>query len=285
MFEFLRLSPSYELARKAREEGLTAEDKKRLPGDFKQVLETYALLGNVQNILFRSWWLQRGLKVFGNPHSRPKVHKFGFLPNGKDVSPSSVAEEMDRLLSDTRRDEGLGPALLLSVPLGRRKGEVLNEIGRLLDEHLGDSAISSSPRLKLQGQRLRAKVLFNGVRLLWFKAAKPKWELWRLGAKARLSKTYSSALNPDAPRKPADVIEMTDRELMSKITYRALLKYEAMAENAARGRFPSDAPVEQVSFDYPQLAKIIRRKNVWEASEKSSLLKAFESKKARQQQI
>lgn len=285
MFEFLRLSPSYELARKAREEGLTAEEKACLPSDFRQVLDTYGLLGNVQTILFRSWWLQRGLKVFGNPHSRPRVHKFGFLPNGKDVSASAVADDMERLLSETRRDEGLGPTLLLSVPLGRRKGEVLNEIGRLLDEHLSDSANLSSPVLQLQGQRLRAKVLFDGVRLLWFKAAKPKWELWRLGAKARLSKTYSSALNPDAPRKPADVIEMTDRELMSKITYRALLKFEAIAENAARGRFPTDAKVEQVSFDYSQLARIIRRKNAWEDKEKLALLKAFQAEKHRKQAV
>lgn len=285
MFEFLRLSPSYELARKASKEGLSIEEKQTLPADFDEVLKTYALLGNVQTQIFRSWWLQRGLKAFGNPHSKPKVHQFGFLPSGVDMQPSTVMQDVDRLLTDTRRDEGLSAALLLSVPLGRRKGEVLNEIGRLLDTYADRGATTVEPKLKLVGQRLRAKVLFNGVRLLWFKAAKPKWELWRLGTKTRLSKTYSSALDVTAPRKPRDEIEITDREMMSKITYRALLKFEAIAENAARGRFPTEALCEQVPFDYPRLAKTIQRKNAWETKEKDTMKAAFEARLARQAQV
>jgi hypothetical protein len=284
MFEFLRLSPSYELARKANEEGLTADDKQKLPADFKQVLTTYALFGNVQTTLFRSWWLQRGLKAFGNPHSKPKVHQFGFLPTGVDVQPSTVMQNVDQLLTDTRRDEGLGAALLLSVPLGRRKGEVLNEIGRLLDAHADKGGAAVEPKLKLAGQRLRAKVLFNGVRLLWLKAAKPKWELWRLGTKAKVSRTYAKQLDVDAPRKVVDDDEMVSREMMSKVTYRALVKFEAIAENAARGRFPTDAPCEQVPFDYPRLAKTIQRKNTWETKEKDAMRKAFEAKLARRNQ-
>lgn len=281
MFEFLRLSPSYELARKANEEGLTAQDRQKLPADFKQVLNTYALLGNVQTILFRSWWLLNGLKAFGNPHSKPKVHKFALLPNGVDVRLDAIAADLELLLGDVRQDEGLGPALLLSVPLGRRKGEVLAEIGRLLDQYTNKGGKTTEPKLVLMGKRLRAKVLFNGVRLLWFKAAKPNWELWRLGAKARLSKTYSSVLDINGPRKVKNEIEMNDREMMSKITYRSLLKFEAIAENAARGRFPSEAPVDQSSFDYPGLAKIIRHKNAWENKEKTALLKAHEARTLR----
>ncbi|TDK63700.1 hypothetical protein [Sapientia aquatica] len=283
MFEFLRLSPSYELARKANQEGLTEDDKKLLPNDFNQVLKTYKLLGNVQRYLFRSWWLKRGLKVFGNPHSKPKVHKFGFLPHGVDVSPDLVMDDLEKILSDTRRDEGLGSTLLISVPLGRRKGEVLKEIGRLLDAQVDTSASATAPLIKLEGQRLRAKVLMNGIRLLWIKAAKPKWELWRLGAMARLSKTYSQELDPKSPRKASDKIY--DRDMMSKITYRALLKFEAVAENAARGKFPSDAPVDQVTFDYPQLAKIIQRKNMWEDQEKKRLLDAYEARLALKLQL
>ena len=165
-------------------------------------------------------------------------------------------------------------ALLLSVPLGQRKSDVLRQLSRLLDNYAEVSGTTQPPKLTLMGQRLRAKVLFNGVRLLWFKAAKPKWELWRLGAKARLSKTYSEVLDVTAPRKVKDEFEMRDREMMSKITYRALVKFEAIAENAARGRFPSEGRGEQMPFDYPALARRIRRKNLWEDKEKARLLKA-----------
>lgn len=282
-FEFLRLSPSYELARKASEEGLTAEEKKSLPSDFREVQKTYAMLGNVQTTLYRQWWLSRGLRTFGNPHKRPAVHQIAELKGGVDVSASAVLDGLDQLLSTTRRDEGLAPALLLSVPLGQRKSDVLRQFSRLLDKYAEVSGTTQPPKLKLMGQRLRAKVLFSGIRLLWFKAAKPKWELWRLGAKAGLSQTYSSVLDVAAPRKVKDEMEMHDREMMSKITYRALVKFEAIAENAARGRFPSEASVEQVPFDYPALARRIRRKNLWEDKEKARLLKAYkEEQKARQ---
>jgi hypothetical protein len=44
MFEFLRLSPSYELARKHRTRGLNQRETASLPADFDQVLKTYDLL-------------------------------------------------------------------------------------------------------------------------------------------------------------------------------------------------------------------------------------------------
>jgi hypothetical protein len=58
---------------------------------------------------------------------------------------------------------------------------------------------------------------------------------------------------------------------MTKITGRALRKYELIAENAARGRFPCAEPVEIMDFDYPALAKRIRAKNTWESKEKERL--------------
>lgn len=194
-----------------------------------------------------------------------------------------MVPSIERYLEDARRDEGLAGSILLAVPTDGRRSEVLAQVARLLDKHAGTAVPARKPLLALQGQRLRAKVLFNGIRLLWIRAARPRWELWRLGAKARLSPTYSAVLSVDAPRKVASDREMIDREMMSKITYRALIKFEATAENAARGRFPSDQEVEQVPFDYPNLAKTIQRKNAWESREKARLMKAVEARATRRQ--
>ena len=282
MFAFLRVSPSYELARKEREEGLTEEEKRGLPADFEEVRKTYALLGDVQRTLFRAWWLKRGLKAFGNPHTKPRVHEIAALENSADKSVEHLRQPLEDYLGETRRDEGLGPALLVSIPLGRRKGEILTQISRLLDRYSQiEVATAKKPTLHLRGQRLRAKSLFTGLRLLWFRAAKPKWELWRLGAQARLSETYSKVLDPTAGRRVKDVIEQTDRDMMTKITYRALNKFEAIAENAARGRFPCDEPVEKAFFDYPLIAKRIQRNNAWEKKEKERLTKLFELRQAK----
>ena len=274
MFEYLRLSPSYALARKATEQGLTADERAAVPTDFEDVLHTYGLLGDVQKVLFRAWWLKRGLKIFGNPSTKPKVHLLDSLPSGKDADIADIAAGLGNYLTDTRRSEGLNAALLVSIPLGMRRRELHRHINALLAKHtVGDDALSQKPQIKLMGRRLRKTVLVNGLRLLWFRAAKPKWEYWRLGAKARLSRTYSKQLNFNGPRKPINAIEQVIRETMTKMTYRALIKFETIAENAARGRFPCELPVQRCSFDYPRLASIIAKKNAWEKSEYERLLK------------
>lgn len=277
MFEFLRLSPSYELARVARTTGLSKEQKKSLPKDFDQVLKLYDMLGDVQSILFRAWWLKRGLKTFGNPYSKPLVHKIALLGTGNDVVVDDVFDSLNRFLTDTRRDEGLAASMLVSIPAGGRKSDVLRQIRKLLDEQEAVQVEneSSKPKLKLAGQRLHAKALFVGLRLMWFKAAKPKWENWRLGAKARVSVSYSPELDPSGPKKTVSAIEQDDRIIMGKITSRAVRRFENIIENAARGVFPSDKPVEASTFNYGEIAKRIQRKNRWEAAEKDRLSKLF----------
>lgn len=273
MFEFLRLSPSYELARVHRTTGLSKEQKKTLPTDFKQVLATYDRLGDVRTALFRGWWLNRGLPAFGNPYSKPIVHKIASLRPNQDVMLVDVSDELNQFLIDTRSDEGLTESLLVSIPLGGSRSDVLKQINKLLEQNppIKVKPINPTNQLKLMGQRLHANVLLKGVRLLWLKAAKPKWENWRLGAYTKLSPSYASVLNYEGPKKTASAIEQDDRIVMGKITSRALKRFEHIAENAARGKFPCDKPCECSPFDYAALAKRIKQTLRWEKTEKARL--------------
>lgn len=273
MFEFLRLSPSYELARVARTTGLSQPQKDNLPSDFDRVLNLYDLLGDVQSILFRAWWLRRGLKAFGNPYTKPTAHKVARLAAEQDVGIDDLRDDLNLFLADTRRAEGLSASMLVSIPLGGRRADILNQVKKLLDENAISEQDEASKKSKIQllGQRMHVNAIFKGVKLLWFKAAKPKWENWRLGAHAKLSESYSSVLDSHAPKKSATPIEQDDRIIMGKITFRAVKKFENIAENAARGDFPTDNPVECSEFDYPALAKRIQRKNRWEKAEKVRL--------------
>jgi hypothetical protein len=271
MFEYLRLSPSYELARKANQEGLSDEDKKNLPADFDKVLKTYKLLGDVQKILFRYWWVERGLRIFGNPYKKPKVHLISDIQNGKELTARDVASDLDIYLQGARTEEGLERTLLIALPVGLKKTEYKKQIEKILAE-LKDETKEAESKIRLHGQRLRAPVLFKGLRLLWFKAAKPKWAAWRLGAHSRFSDSYSKELDVTNTRRlDRESTEIYDRLMMTKITTRALKKYEAIAENAARGKFPCEDPVEQLDFNYPALAKRIKAKNKWEANAKKKL--------------
>lgn len=272
MFEFLRLSPSYELARKHRTKGLNQRETASLPADFDQVLKTYDLLGDVSTEFFRSWWLKRGLEVFGNPYKKPRVHCIGVLNAGKTIELNEMASPITSYLNNERNAEGLNASLILSVPLTLKRSEVIKQISKLITEHGGvDTEIEKKPQLKLVSKRLRPDVLHKGLRLLWIKAAKPNWELWRLGAKAELSQSYSKELDPNAPKKVKTDFEKDDRIIMSKITSRYLTKYEAIAENAARGLFPTDRPVMSAGYDYPMIAKRLQARSILIREKKSAI--------------
>ena len=269
MFEFLRVSPSYELARKARTTGLSKEEKKILPEDFEQVLKTYDLIGDVNCVLFRLWWLKCGLRVFGNPYSKPDIHEIAVLPAGSDMEVKQILSSLQSDFSDKRRDEGLTASVLVSLPLDLKTTEILRKVRKLLNAYKDkDVGAPTPPKLKLMGKRFHANPMFKGLRLLWIRAAKPNWELWRIGAKAQLSDSYSKELDPAAPRKAKDSIEIDDRITMSKITFRALHRFEHIAENAARGRFPCSDPVALSEFNYPEIAQRLLKHTKWVKSKK-----------------
>lgn len=97
MLEFLVLSPSYELARKARSNKLSKDEAKKLPADFDQVLATFDLLGDVNCILFRQWWLKRGMQVFDNPYNKPKLHEIAFIENGEPTQVEKTSQNSNQI--------------------------------------------------------------------------------------------------------------------------------------------------------------------------------------------
>ena len=162
--------------------------------------------------------------------------------------------------------------MLISLPLDLKTTEILRKVRKLLNAYKDrDVGTPSPPKIKLMSKRFHANPMFKGLRLLWFRAAKPNWELWRLGAKAQLSDSYSKVLDPTAPRKPKDVIEMDDRITMSKITFRAVHRFEHIVENAARGRFPCADSVAMSEYDYSEIAQRLLRPSKWVKNQKLKL--------------
>lgn len=270
MFEFLRLSPSYELARKHRNEGLVDEERSSLPSDFDQVLKTYDLCGDVQTMLFKEWWQAKGLKLFGKPYEPARVRRLALLKHGKKYSQTAGNATMENFLRETHPKEGLEQTLIVTIPLNLKRSVIQKQLATLLNK-LPTSNIDQEykPLIKMEYKRFRRNSLFAGLKLLWIRAAKPKLQLWRFGALAGVSKEIAPHLNYKNPRRVISDGESYDREMMTKVTSRALKKYEAIAENAARGRFPTDVPpAHQYDFNYPALAKRIQVKNAWEKKRK-----------------
>jgi hypothetical protein len=215
-------------------------------------------------VIYRDWWLKRGIRIFGYPYDKPRVQQIAVLPNGSEADVATISQLLETSYAERRRAEGLTASLIVSLPLTSKPDEVVRRVKQLLKQHKQqDLGPGQPPAIQIMGRRVLVSAYSKGLRLLWFRAAKPNWELWRLGTLAQLSDSYSKALDHRAPRKCRDSIEAQDRSIMTKITQRLLTRFELIAENAARGKFPCAEPVEMVPQNYPALAKRLKAYSDW----------------------
>ena len=107
MVEFLRISPSYELARQIRSQGLdkktqnklitqlyeaqgktlSAIDKQDVITGFQAVLATYDQFGDISTQSFDDWWQARGIYIYGTPFSKPLVKQIARIEKDEDFEP------------------------------------------------------------------------------------------------------------------------------------------------------------------------------------------------------
>lgn len=249
MLEFLRISPSYELARKARNEGLSRQDKKLLPSDFELVLKTYDEFGDVSSIRFDEWWLTKGLYIYGTKFAKPRVRLIANIEKNEDID-ANFHRALDHYFEKIRPEEGKNPALLLSIPLGINKRGILAQVSKLIDQSKIEIPIKAKKASKpLDAKRLRKDPLMKSLYLLWNKAKQPNLELWRLGVLAEVSPKNKEGLDPKLKKLSA---KTADQRIKTAIlTSRMLKKAKRIAEHAARGHYPNSSPIELPEFDWP----------------------------------
>ena len=83
---------------------------------------------------------------------------------------------------------------------------------------------------------------------------------WRLGERVKYSATFDKRIR-NKNLQPDEIKEAQVE--YGKIVYRAVKKFERMAENAARGKYPCDDKIEYQKFDYPAIQKRINAYNEW----------------------
>ena len=253
MFEYLRISPSYELARKASAGELTAVQKKMTPDDFDLVLKTYNEYGDVSKISFAYWWATKGINLYSSDYIKPQVRLIANIEKGEEYEPG-FAKALEHYFQGYRKHEGSGRALIISIPLGMPKRAILREVTKMINK-TGVTVPPKSQKAKrsLTAKRLRSAPLFIGLNLLWKKAQNPDWVNWRLGVAAKVSPTNADGLDLNAKKASAKTVDQ--RNNMTVLTSRALKKAQYIAENAARGRFPDPKPLSLPEFNYADIYK------------------------------
>ncbi len=281
--EYLALSPSYELARRYRAGTISESEKANLPKDFDRVLAVYDDLGDVQQVLFEPWWRETGIRFFGSQGSAPQVRRIGTLKLGKKCT-KSASGNLESYIADTWAEHGKQPTLIAAIPVGMQKSKVLKAVSALLDKYSEeDRILRTEPKYKLLGKRQNAKALFAYLFVVFIRSVMHKEELWRVGARAKISFSYSKSLDYKSEVERGGP-KSHERIMLAIMTSRALLRGRLIAENAARGVFPSYAPLpEAMEFDFPKLYKLISRRDKWQKAERlrmAELAKAAQADEA-----
>ena len=271
MIEFLRISPSYALAhqcvsqklnQKAREKlivklyedehgELTTKQKDHAIKDFENVLNTYAIYGDISKLRFNEWWIKTGIDLYGAEHAKPHVKQLGRIEKGEKI-PQKFYSEFESYLNHQRMIEGEPTTLFIALPLGMNKKYLLNEVSKLIDaSKVAIPVKSHKAKIPLAAKRLRSDPLIKGISLIWAKAYYPKWSLWQLGIKYGISPTYAKGM--DMNKRSFKDVEQ--RNVLNILTHRMLTKAKVIAENAARGSYPNSTSLLLPNFDYEAIYK------------------------------
>jgi hypothetical protein len=275
LLEFLRISPSYDLAKQIRthkwtnnqisqkilalykdQKGLMdAAEIKKVIFDFEQVLKTYDLYGDISGLGFEEWWKLKGIFIYGSEYDKPKVHQIARIEKNEKQE-AFFYKALDHHFKKIRPQEGEPPALILSIPLGIPKRGLLKQVSRYIDTMKVElPSKSQRAKIPMATKRLRADVYEKMIRLVWYKATYPNLAQWELAIRAKISPKLSQDL--DTNSKPTK-FNVDQRNKLNVVTSRMLTKAKLVAENTARGDFPSDKDLTLPDFDFDEIYKRIK---------------------------
>jgi len=264
-FEYLAVSPSYELARRFRAGELTNADKAKLPVDFDAVLSVYDDLGDVQRVRFEDWWLETAIRFFGHKGAKPKVTGFGVLRCEAPDPKATLQEKAATYVDSYWQAEGRQTSVVAAIPVGLSKAQIARQVNQLLEHFPAQQRTIARdvPKYQLVKRRAEATSLNRYLLCVWLKAALPKMSLWRIGALASLSNAYSSQLDPKA--KMARHEKTDERYALKILTSRAINRGMMIAENAARGIFPRYVKCPNaVKPDWVAIGAMVEARRSWE---------------------
>lgn len=228
LLDYLLLSPSYQAVTK--NQGKTVGEI-NLPLDVNRVHDVFDDFGDIRRIGEARWWKSRGKELFGVKAPEPVVRVLGKLTatNNSQVTAWCGVDE-----------------LVVTLPLGLTRATALKRLAKqLMDVPFAEAMPRDiKPKYALYPSKLRKETLVSGVDAL--KMYHLNEPLWRIGNRLRVVPAQcfdeqEAVLNPRDYKENRIVLSIAARRLIRC----AIL----VAENAARGRFPSNKPFPEAMLE------------------------------------
>jgi hypothetical protein len=218
--DYLKVSPSYEsVMRKMAKQ----KSPYPLPKDYKVVAQVVKDFGLIYKMKEADWWDKVGKQLYGISAPLPNVKVLGTIDN----SNQTIAANWNGIDS-----------IVAELPLNLTLAQGMKQLRKQLVDFNFSAALpkQAAPKYQLSNSKLRIDTLQNGLTALrMYKRGLP---LWKIGNELRLIPAQSFV---EAELGTILENELGDRkELLSIAASRLIRCASLVAENAARGRFPSD---------------------------------------------
>ena len=223
LHDYLRESPSYQLACRF----MSANGKgrpKNAPSDWAAVLKLYKDFGDVFRIREDVWWRTTGRDLYDIKIKDPCVLNLGITEKSLDA-PMDEHSKLEWDLMNRPR------SLLIAVPTVLTKKEAISQFAAILKAQEFRTDAEVVAKYQLSKSKLQRNTLAIGpIALRAYKRGLP---LWKIGYQLKLSAQDVSAINIGEDVSAA-------KSYLQIMASKLIHKAELIAENAARGRFPSD---------------------------------------------
>ena len=222
--DFLSYSPSFQMTCLYHYGRRSLDD---LPRDRDRLIEVYKDFGDYGTLMDGRWWDKTGRYLFGIKAPLPRVEALGVLNHSKT-----------RLTASRKFHD----SLVISLPFVLDKEQVIAQLKYLINNYQFASPLTvdvPSPKYQLYPSKLQKQTIldaFDAFRLY-------QWgmPLWQIGSCLKLLPAgYIDNLEPE--KKNAQAVGEY-KKVLAVAANREIRRGFYIAENAARGIFPSDQHV------------------------------------------
>ena len=239
---FLRLSPSYEIARQEANGLIDANKAKALVKDFDLVKAVYRDFGDVWSVTQEQLWQQKSFHLFGVHLAELNLKVVHVMQAGQAIDRYELDNAMRTYVEHTRVEMVNPLTALVSVPIDMNRADLINLFNGMItyfkenrEDYLNEDV--PEPKYKISGEKKHLKVLQESIAVVEYKALNPNMQLWRVGQDMNVNRHYADKLKKPEGLIAAEIFDAknTLTSTVGRILRQALL----VSENAARGLYPS----------------------------------------------
>lgn len=232
--DYLKASPSYEAVRRQVE---GHKIKMELPLDSGVVQAVLNDFGPIYKLQEPIWWKTIGMRLYGIASPMPTV------------SAKVIRSANEEIVSGWQGYE----KAVVEIPLNLTLPAALKQLKKQLEKYEFANSLPEqiAPRYQLTTSKLRRETLQQGLDAL--RLYKKGMPLWRIGNRLRL--IPAQCFEDRNSARVTDFQYAEQKEILAVAARRLIRTAVLVAENAARGRFPSDKPfAEALMGDYARKA-------------------------------